>query len=107
MIIVETKIFTKLITELLQDSDYKKFQENLVNSPKSGRVIKDSGGIRKIRWSTENKGKRSGLRIIYYYADSKDKILMLYVYRKNDLNDLTKNQIKVIRDIIEKEYKNE
>ena len=53
MVIIETKIFTRLIKELMSDVQYKKLQEALVNRPDMGDLIKDSGGLRKDRWSVE------------------------------------------------------
>ena len=62
MEIAETLIFTKEITRILSDDDYKELQNFLVTHPKYGDVIKGSGGFRKIRW----KVKGRGIRNIYY-----------------------------------------
>ena len=60
MVIVETPTFTKLIKELLSDEDYRALQEALVSRPDAGDLITGSGGLRKIRWSLEGKGKKGG-----------------------------------------------
>lgn len=104
MIIVETSIFTRQVTALLSDEEYRQLQIELILHPDLGPVIQGSGGLRKIRWSLPGRGKRGGARIIYYWAVRRDKILMLFMYEKNDQSDLTPDQLKVLRKLIEKEY---
>ncbi len=60
MVIVETSVFTRQVTELLPDDEYRKFQIILANRPETGTIIKGSGGLRKIRWSLPGRGKRGG-----------------------------------------------
>jgi mRNA-degrading endonuclease RelE of RelBE toxin-antitoxin system len=105
MIILETSVFTKQITTLLTDEEYRLLQTVLVNRPDAGSIIKGSGGLRKIRWKTKQSGKRGGFRVIYYWAVSKDRILMLFIYPKTKQSDLTPAQIKVLRKIVKEEYK--
>ena len=62
---VETPLFTRLIQEYLSDGEYMELQSALAENPEAGRIIKGSGGIRKLRWAVSGKGKRGGLRIIY------------------------------------------
>ena len=63
-----------------------------------------SGGLRKVRWNLPGKGKRGGVRIIYYWAVSQDQLLMLFMYPKNVRDDLTPVQIKILKQIVEKDY---
>lgn len=67
MLIIETPIFTKLVNELMSDDEYRKLQEALVNRPDMGALIKNSGGLRKMRWAIEGHGKSGGIRVIYYW----------------------------------------
>ena len=67
MKIIETPIFTRIVESLLTDEEYRLLQSKLVNSPEFGNVIPGSGGLRKIRWRTEARGKRGGIRVIYYW----------------------------------------
>lgn len=107
IVFIETPIFTHLITELLDDDNYSRLQTELVINPDKGALIVGGGGIRKIRWSLgKGRGKRSGVRIIYYYKDSKGQILMLYVYPKNVADNLTAKQKKILNQIA-KEFYNE
>jgi hypothetical protein len=104
MIILETSVFTRRVTELLSDDEYRELQGVLVNQPDSGAVIPCGGGIRKMRWSASGRGKRGGARIIYYWAVAQDRILMLFIYAKNERDDLTPEQLKTLKKIVEKEY---
>lgn len=104
MVIVETSIFTRQVQVLLSDEEYRQLQMALVLHPDMGTVIPGSGGLRKTRWSLAGRGKRGGVRIIYYWAVVNDKILMLFMYAKNEQDDLTPEQLKVLRRLIEEEY---
>ncbi len=98
MEIVETSIYTEDITKLLSDEEYKELQYFLVQYPKSGNVIKGSKGLRKLRWSLKNKGKRGGIRNIYYYYEKEHILYMIYVYEKSKTKDLTPKQIEILRN---------
>lgn len=102
---IETSIFTRQVTALLTDDEYSQLQVALVAHPEIGTVIPHSGGLRKIRWSISGRGKRGGVRAIYYWIVAKDQILMLFLYAKNEKDDMTLQQLKVLRDIVEKEFK--
>lgn len=104
MIIVETSIFTRRVLELLSDDEYRELQAVLVDRPDTGPLIPRGGGLRKIRWSASGHGKRGGARIIYYWATAQERILMLFIYTKNERDNLTPDQIKMLRQVIEKEY---
>lgn len=66
---VETPIFTAAVLELLGDEEYREFQNFLMEKPDAGDVIRETGGLRKVRWSAGGKGKRGGVRVIYFYVD--------------------------------------
>ena len=106
MIIIETHIFTKRINRLMKEDVYRELQNELIESPDIGKVIQGSGGIRKIRWSGSGRGKRGGSRIIYYWAKNKDQIYMLFIYEKNELSDLTKDQLSTLKKAVELEFGN-
>ncbi|KZN15131.1 type II toxin-antitoxin system RelE/ParE family toxin [Marinomonas sp. TW1] len=102
MVIIETSIFTKLITDLMTDDEYKALQEALVIQPDLGVLIKNSGGLRKVRWSLDGRGKRGGVRIIYYWMTSQDQVYMLYAFSKNTQENLIDAQIKTLKQIVER-----
>ena len=106
MVIIETTVFTRLIRKLMDDDNYTELQETLIQKPNAGDLIPGSGGLRKVRWKVEGKGKRGGVRIIYYWMTSDEQLWMLYGYAKTKKEDLTKEQLKILRDIVER-WKNE
>jgi hypothetical protein len=69
-----------------------------------GELIKHSGSLRKVRWASPQRGKRGGLRVIYYWAVQQECLLMLFAYPKNERDDLTADQLKILRQIVESEY---
>lgn len=104
MVIVETSVFTKQVLTLLADDDYRKLQVVLANRPNAGALIKGSGGLRKIRWAPTGMGKSGGVRVIYYWAVAPERLLMLFMYPKNERGDLTPEQVKILKKIVEAEY---
>lgn len=101
---IETSVFTRHIVDLLDDTEYTALQRVLLLNPALGDIIPGSGGIRKLRWAAKGHGKSGGARVIYYWAVSVDTILMLDVYPKNVKADLTKDEIKKLRRIVDEEY---
>jgi len=104
MVIIETPIFTKRIQELISDEEYRLLQAHLVNRPDAGKIIPGSGGLRKLRWSAGGHGKRGGSRIIYYWFVADDIIMLLFAYPKSEQDDLTGEQLRQLKKVIEKEY---
>jgi mRNA-degrading endonuclease RelE of RelBE toxin-antitoxin system len=102
---IETPIFTREIQQHLDDEDYRSLQLALLFRPEQGALIKGSGGLRKIRWIAEGRGKRGGCRIIYYWDKEDKTIYMLFAYSKSRQEDLTQNQIKLLGQLVRKEFK--
>ena len=100
MLFIETPIFTKLVTDLMPDDEYRKIQLALVLRPGAGKIIPDSGRLRKIRWKSFGSGKRGGLRLIYFWDVPEDRIYMLLIYKKSKQEDLTPNQLKILRNLV-------
>jgi hypothetical protein len=97
----ETSVFTRRVTELLPDDEYADLQRVLVDNPNAGDVIPGSGGLRKVRWAAQGRGKRGGLRIIYCYLVSRDQFYMLLIYGKNEQDDLSPEQLRTLRRAVE------
>ena len=105
MKIIETTVFTKRLRIFLKEEEYRKLQNELILNPGKGKIITGSGGLRKIRWSIPGKGKSAGVRIIYYWVTIEEIILMLFIYSKNEQDDLTNEQLKILKSLVEKEFK--
>lgn len=104
MLIIETPIFTKQISSTLSDEEYRLFQATLLDRPDAGKVIPGGGGLRKIRWALEGRGKSGGVRVIYYWFTRQETILLLFMYLKNVQDNLTQEQLKQLKKVIEEEY---
>ena len=105
MVIIETPIFTRRNQTILSDEEYRLLQVHLVNKPDSGKVIRGSGGLRKLRWSAGGHGRRGGIRIIYYWFVSQDTLLLLFAYPKSEQDDLTPEQLRQLKRVVEGEYR--
>ncbi len=81
----------------MDDDEYGCLQSYLAERPDAGKIIRESGGMRKLRWAGSGRGKRGGLRIIYFWWVSKDRVSMLLVYPKNEQDDLTPEQLKQLK----------
>ena len=103
--IIETSVFPKRLKTFLSDEEYRKFQNELISDPKKGKIIIGSGGLRKIRWSVVGKGKSGRVRVIYYYITKREILLLLLMYSKSEADNLTKEQLKILQSLVEKELK--
>jgi mRNA-degrading endonuclease RelE of RelBE toxin-antitoxin system len=101
MIFKETGVFTRQITKLISDNQYREFQQELIFNPQAGDLIKGSGGLRKIRWRSAAGGKRGGIRVIYYWYVADSEIFLLLAYGKTEKDDLSAREIKILRSLVE------
>ena len=80
---IESSVFTRRLPEYLADDDYRRLQTELASNPEMGDLMPGTGGFRKMRWADarRGKGRRGGLRIIYYYFASDQQIWLMALYR--------------------------
>ena len=102
---IETAIFTKRIEAHLSDEALRQLQIELVLEPEKGSLIRGGSGLRKIRVVDKNrgKGKRGGLRVIYYLQQCEETAYLVFVYSKNESEDLTPKEIKILRSLVEED----
>lgn len=100
---VETRLFTRLVGEYLSDQEYADLQAALAENPELGDVIPGSGGVRKLRWAVRGRGKRGGVRVIYFVRTRQGVIWMLTIYAKNVAENIPPQTLRKIREEIENE----
>lgn len=106
-VFAETPHFQRQVqTHFRSDEDYARLQAFLNEAPESGVVIRGSGGMRKLRWEDERRGKgrRGGLRVIYLHVPEHRRILMLHVFSKDESDDLNAEDRRVLTALAE-EYR--
>ncbi|MBN4076051.1 type II toxin-antitoxin system RelE/ParE family toxin [Gammaproteobacteria bacterium AH-315-E17] len=86
----------------MSDDEYRELQEALIKRPAMGPIITGTGGLRKVRWKLEGRGKSGGIRVIYYWMVSDDQLFMVYGYPKNEQENLTSEQKKLLKQIVER-----
>lgn len=101
--LLETKLFTKLVQEYLSDDEYAVLQQSLIVNPEAGDVIPGSGGVRKLRCGVAGRGKRGGIRVIYFLRLRRDEIWMLTLYAKNVADNIPAKMLKKIKEEIDAE----
>jgi hypothetical protein len=102
MVFIETSTFTKLVGKYLSDDEYAGLQYFMLRHPERGVVIPRTGGVRKLRWrhQRKGKGKRGGLRVIYYFKKSEDEMWMLTLYSKGETENIPSHILKKIAEEI-------
>ena len=98
---IETKLFTKLVAKYLSDDEYSRLQQALMDDPEAGDRIPGSGGVRKLRLGAEGRGKRGGLRVIYYVKTQLGQIWLLTLYAKNVSENIPAHVLRQIKEEID------
>jgi mRNA-degrading endonuclease RelE of RelBE toxin-antitoxin system len=105
LVFFETPLFSRLLPDYLDDESYLALQKALLEYPELGDIIPSTGGFRKVRWedSRRGKGKRGGLRVIYYYLTTDHQIWFFTIYGKDEAMDLTSGEKKALKQAIQAE----
>lgn len=98
---IETRLFSRLVQQYLTDDEYANLQQFLTQWPTAGDVIPGSGGVRKLRWRVDGRGKRCGLRVIYFVRVAEGQIWMLTLYAKNVAENIPVNVLRQIKEEID------
>lgn len=97
--IVELGSFPAAASSLLNKEEHMALITHLANAPEQGDEIPETGGLRKLRWHGKGKGKRGGLRVIYYFYNESAPVFLLALYAKGRQEDLTALQKKQLTKI--------
>lgn len=91
----------------LNDETFRSLQEAMMRNPEAGDVIEGTGGLRKLRHGNmrRGKGKRGGLRVIYYWWDGHSQFWLFTLYDKDEMDDLSSDQKKVLKRMLKAELK--
>ena len=101
---VETPVFTTALRRHLDDEMYRALQLAMLLRPAQGSLIQGGAGLRKLRWAAPGRGKRGGVRLIYYWEPASQTLYMLYLYAKNEQGDLTATQLKALAKLVREEF---
>ena len=104
---VELPSFEQYREDYLNDDKFRELQKILTDNPKAGPRMKGTGGLRKVRYSDpkRNKGKRGGVRVIYYYLKTKNEFLLFTLYGKIEATDLTEKEKTIFKKALKEELK--
>jgi mRNA-degrading endonuclease RelE of RelBE toxin-antitoxin system len=98
---IEATAFTKHVYDYLSEDEYLGLQSFLLQYPEAGKVVRGSGGLRKVRWAMSGKGKSGGVRVIYYFKRQDDEIWLLSIYSKNEVESIPAHILRQIAKEIE------
>ncbi len=106
-VFIELPAFERSRESYLDDGGFSRLQEALMANPEAGEVIPGTGGLRKVRFSDarRSKGKRGGLRVIYYYWTGGAEFWLFTLYDKDEMADLTPKQREALKERIKDELK--
>jgi mRNA-degrading endonuclease RelE of RelBE toxin-antitoxin system len=95
--IVESAVFSRKVALIWNELEYEEFKAFIALNPFVGQVVPGTGGVRKIRWRSQSKGKKGGVRVIYYNK-TKTETWLLTLYQKNELESMSAKQLKILRE---------
>lgn len=102
---VELPAFSRYRSDYLDDDGFRGLQKSLLKSPEAGDVIEGAGGLRKLRHADarRGKGKRGGLRVIYFWWKSGRQFWLFTLYSKDEMTDLSAKEKKMLKDMLTQE----
>ena len=99
--VVETPLFQRQWPLYWTEDELGEFASYIAENPTAGDVTPESGGIRKVRWKRAGSGKLSGLRVIYFTRNAQGEVVLLTLYAKSRIENLTGPKLKEIRRVLE------
>jgi hypothetical protein len=99
--VVETALFQKQWPHYWTEEERGEFAAYIASTPEAGVIVAGSGGIRKVRWKRPGTGKSGGVRVIYFARNEAEEVVLLTLYAKSELDNLTGSELKEIRRALE------
>jgi hypothetical protein len=96
--VAETAVFLRQSEEVWTEAEHDEFVLYIAGNPESGAVIPETGGVRKVRWSTSGSGKRGGVRVVYFFHDIDRPLYLLMVYAKGRQENLEPDEKRAVRE---------
>jgi hypothetical protein len=105
-LIIQAKQFSETLDRLIDQNkllsdDYEDLEKRLVQEPKDGDPVQGTGGLRKTRMKSSSGGKSGGFRVCYYDAQAKERLYLLFIYGKNIREDLSPEEKKILKRVVE------
>jgi hypothetical protein len=94
--VAETKAFQRKIEQLLSEREKEDMIYYLSEHPNAGVLLKNTGGIRKLRWAQTGRGKSGGIRVIYYFHNEHMPLYLLAAFGKNEKANLSQQERKTL-----------
>lgn len=99
--VVETPMFSAKANKVWSAEEYEDFVCHMAKNPRSGNVIPDTGGVRKVRWVGQGKGKRGGVRVIYVHWAESGTVWLLTMYAKNERENIAAHELRRIKEALD------
>jgi hypothetical protein len=99
---VYTTLFERTRKGVLTDEEIKAVEDDLLNNPRAGAIMSNTGGVRKTRAAQEGRGKRGSGRVAYLYLPDRQTVYFVFAFPKNMQGNLTDAQKKLVREIVKK-----
>jgi len=98
---IESSLFSRMVYDYLSEEDYIALQQHLLEHPEAGDMVRDSGGVRKLRWARAGSGKSGGVRVCYYTRNRAGQILLLVIYAKSVRDSIAGPVLKQIKELLD------
>jgi len=99
--VAETETFQRKVARLLSDDEKSELIAYLAMHPNAGVLVKETGGIRKLRWARSGQGKSGGVRVIYYFHSDRMPLYLLTIFGKNEKANITAQEKQILARAIE------
>jgi len=100
---IESAAFERVRAVYLDDDEYAGLQQFMMENPETGAVVRESGGVRKLRWKRKGMGKRGGLRVIYFVRYQPNEFWLLTVYAKAKQENVPAHILRQLKEAFERD----